>query len=46
LNQPVDKQAAAQYNRIMLELGMRVADESARPHWNQDSFFQRFTREN
>jgi Zn-dependent M28 family amino/carboxypeptidase len=46
LNQPVDKQAAAQYNRIMLELGMRVADESGRPHWNQDSFFQRFAREN
>ena len=44
LNQPVDKPAAAKYNRIMLELGMRVADETARPHWNADSFFKRFEK--
>jgi len=42
LNQPVNKPAAAEYNRIMLDLGMRVADETARPHWNPDSFFKRF----
>ena len=44
LNQPVDKPAAAKYNRIMLDLGMRVADASARPHWNADSFFKRFAK--
>jgi hypothetical protein len=44
LNQPVDKAAAAKYNRLMLDLGMRVADASARPHWNADSFFKRFEK--
>jgi Peptidase family M28 len=44
LNQPVNKPAAAQYNRIMVDLGMRVADASTRPHWNADSFFKRFER--
>lgn len=44
LNQPVDKEAAARYNRVMLELGMRVANENDRPHWNADSFFRRFAR--
>jgi Zn-dependent M28 family amino/carboxypeptidase len=44
LQQPVDKAAAAKYNRIMLDLGMRVADASARPHWNADSFFKRFEK--
>jgi Zn-dependent M28 family amino/carboxypeptidase len=42
LNQPVDKTAAAKYNRIMLDLGMRVANAATRPHWNADSFFKRF----
>lgn len=44
LNQPVDKPAAAAYNRIMLDLGMRVADAGMRPHWNADSFFKRFEK--
>ena len=44
LNQPVDKEAAARYNRIMLDLGIRVADEAERPHWNSDSFFRRFAK--
>jgi Zn-dependent M28 family amino/carboxypeptidase len=44
LNQPVDKEAAARYNRVMLDLGMRVADEKERPHWNQESFFRRFAK--
>ena len=44
LNQPVDKPAAAKYNRLMLDLGMRVADANARPHWNADSFFKRFEK--
>jgi Zn-dependent M28 family amino/carboxypeptidase len=44
LNQPVDKPAAARFNRLMLDLGMRVADASGRPSWNNDSFFKRFQR--
>jgi len=44
LHQPVNKPAAAQYNRIMLDLGMRVANANTRPHWNADSFFKRFER--
>jgi hypothetical protein len=44
VNQPVDKEAAARFNRVMLELGMRVADASALPSWNADSFFRRFVK--
>ena len=42
LSQPVDKTAAAQFNRILLDLGERVANAKDRPHWNADSFFKRF----
>lgn len=42
LNQPVDKTAAAEFNRILLDLGERVANASDRPHWNENSFFKRF----
>jgi hypothetical protein len=31
------------FNRILLDLGQRVANASDRPHWNQNSFFKRFT---
>ena len=44
LNQPVDRPAAAKFDRIMLELGARVANGEARPQWNDDSFFRRFAR--
>ncbi len=42
LQQPVDKAAAAKYNRLMLDLGLRVANASERPHWLETSFFKRF----
>jgi len=42
LNQPVDKAAAAQFNRILLELGVKVANAKDRPKWNDNSFFRRF----
>jgi hypothetical protein len=42
LNQPVDKAAAAQFNRIILTLAERVANASERPQWKADSFFRRF----
>lgn len=45
LNQPVDKAAAAQFNRIILNLTERVADANARPEWKADSFFRRFAGE-
>jgi hypothetical protein len=45
LNQPVDKTAAAQFNRILLDLGERVANAKDRPRWNTDSFFRRFATE-
>ena len=44
LNQPVDKDAAARYNRVMLDLGARVANAAEKPHWNPDSFFRRFAK--
>jgi hypothetical protein len=46
LNQPVDKAAAAKYNRIMLKLGQRVANADAHPTWNANSFFKRFVKAN
>jgi Zn-dependent M28 family amino/carboxypeptidase len=44
LNQPVDLQAAAQYDRLMLKLAETVADQPARPQWKPDSFFRRFVQ--
>jgi Zn-dependent M28 family amino/carboxypeptidase len=44
LNQPVDLQAAGQYNRLLLNLAETVADQPARPQWKQDSFFRRFAQ--
>ncbi|MBZ5606043.1 MAG: M28 family peptidase [Acidobacteriia bacterium] len=42
LSQPVDKTAAAQFNRLLLDLGERVANAKDRPHWKSNSFFKRF----
>jgi hypothetical protein len=42
LEQPVDTTAAAEFNRILLDLGQRVANAKERPRWNTDSFFRRF----
>jgi Zn-dependent M28 family amino/carboxypeptidase len=44
LNQPVDSAAAAQFDRIILGLLTRVANDPARPEWNKDSFFRRFAK--
>jgi Zn-dependent M28 family amino/carboxypeptidase len=41
-NQPVDLAAAAQFNRFLLRLAERVADQDARPAWKEKSFFRRF----
>jgi len=42
LFQPVDKPAAAKFNHLMLDLGIRLADAGERPRWNDQSFFKRF----
>jgi Zn-dependent M28 family amino/carboxypeptidase len=42
VKQPVDLQAAADYNRFMLMLAEAVADNAARPQWKPESFFRRF----
>jgi hypothetical protein len=42
LTQPVDTAAAAKFDRIILRLLEKVADDKARPQWHQDSFFRRF----
>jgi len=46
VNQPVDKEAAAQFNALLEALALRVADADARPSWKADSFFRRFAKNN
>jgi hypothetical protein len=40
--QPVDLEAAAQFNDILKALLLRLADAGEAPKWNDDSFFKRF----
>ncbi|HUL74666.1 MAG TPA: M20/M25/M40 family metallo-hydrolase [Vicinamibacterales bacterium] len=42
LNQPVDKDAAALFDRVIMTLLQSVANDPKRPTWNADSFFRRF----
>jgi hypothetical protein len=44
LNQPVDLAAAAQFNAILEQLTLRVANADHRPEWKPDSFFRRFAK--
>jgi Zn-dependent M28 family amino/carboxypeptidase len=44
LEQPVDRAAAAQFNSILTQLTLRVADAESRPAWKPKSFFRRFVR--
>ena len=39
---PVDKAAAARFDRILELLALRVANKKARPTWEPTSFFRRF----
>jgi hypothetical protein len=41
-NQTVDQEAAATFNRVIMTLLQQVANDTARPTWNADSFFKRF----
>lgn len=40
--QPVDKQAAGEFDRLVAKLLERVANRAERPHWKASSFFKRF----
>jgi Zn-dependent M28 family amino/carboxypeptidase len=42
LTQPVDEAAAAQFNSFLADLARKVADDDARPHYLEKSFFKRF----
>jgi hypothetical protein len=42
VQQPIDKQAAVDFNRLYLAIVEAVADRPTRPAWNADSFFRRF----
>ena len=44
LKQPVDLEAAATFNRVILALLQRVANDPKRPAWNDASFFKRFAK--
>jgi Zn-dependent M28 family amino/carboxypeptidase len=44
LRQPVDLEAAARFNRVILGLLQRVANDQVRPTWNEKSFFKRFAK--
>lgn len=43
-NQPVNLQAAAKFNDLILRVAEKVADTPAPPKWNSNSFFRRFER--
>ena len=42
LSQPVDLQAAADFDALVARLIARVANRDSRPSWKPDSFFRRF----
>jgi Zn-dependent M28 family amino/carboxypeptidase len=44
LSQPVDYAAAAQFDAILEQLALRVANADSRPKWKSDSFFRRFAK--
>jgi len=44
LSQPMDREAAVRFVRLLADLTRRVADAPQRPRWNKDSFFRRFER--
>jgi Zn-dependent M28 family amino/carboxypeptidase len=44
VNQPVDQQAAADFNVAAARLLERIANRSERPRWKETSFFKRFAR--
>jgi Zn-dependent M28 family amino/carboxypeptidase len=43
-SQPVNLAAAAKFNRLVVALATRIANQAQRPQWNSTSFFRRFAR--
>ncbi|HXG90646.1 MAG TPA: M28 family metallopeptidase [Vicinamibacterales bacterium] len=44
LSQPIDRQAAEDFNKVYVALLEAVANRPTRPAWNSDSFFKRFEK--
>ncbi len=44
VTQPVDKEGAAKYNKILFEFTKIVANQNVAPHWKSSSFFKRFEK--
>jgi Peptidase family M28 len=42
LSQPVNKEGAVEFNRVMAELVTQIANADQRPQWHVESFFRRF----
>ncbi len=42
VNQPVDKKAAGEFDRLVARLVEKVANKAERPKWKDTSFFKRF----
>jgi len=42
IHQPVDLKAAADFDTVVMALAEAVANQTARPRWNDNSFFRRF----
>jgi Zn-dependent M28 family amino/carboxypeptidase len=45
LAQPIDRQAAEDFNRVYVAVLEAIANRPTRPAWNSDSFFRRFARQ-
>ena len=46
LDQPVDLESAGRFNLLLTDLARTIADDPARPRWNDASFFKRFAAKN
>jgi Zn-dependent M28 family amino/carboxypeptidase len=44
LMQPVDKEAAAQFNKLMASIALTVANDPQRPQWLPTSYFRRYAK--
>jgi hypothetical protein len=45
VKQPVDLAGAAQFNEILKNLSLRVANADQAPSWKSNSFFRRFAKQ-
>jgi hypothetical protein len=45
LTQPLDKQAAVDFNHFYVNVVEEVANRPTRPAWNRESFFRRFAQQ-